>query len=118
MLLEVITGKSPLEQCFSGEMNLTKWVQDNFPHRAHEVIDKRLISSEEMQESNTNQLLMSLLIPMTEVALSCVLESPDERSSIHDSLLRLKQIKESFSISRTSQVTASQEFDSYQSGSP
>ncbi|KAJ1288816.1 hypothetical protein BS78_02G117200 [Paspalum vaginatum] len=108
MLLEMITGKSPLEQSFSGEMNLAKWVHYNFPYRAHEVIDKRLISTttdasfEGVQESNTNQLLMnSLLIPMMEVALSCVLESPDERSSMHDSLLRLKQIKSSFSISRT-----------------
>ncbi|WVZ62655.1 hypothetical protein U9M48_012375 [Paspalum notatum var. saurae] len=113
MLLEMITGKNPLDQSFSGEMNLIKWVQDNFPHRAHEVIDKRLIISttidtsiEGVQESNTKQLLMnSLLIPMMEVALSCVLGSPDERSSMHDSLLRLKQIKASFSISRT--ITAS-----------
>lgn len=108
MLLEMITGKSPLEQKFSGENNLTKWVQDNFPHRAHEVIDKRLIgtataidaSSEGMQESNTKQQLLNcLLIPMMEVALSCAVESPDERSSMHDSLVRLKQIKASFSSS-------------------
>jgi hypothetical protein len=105
MLLEMITGKSPLEQSFGGEMNLIKWVRDNFPHRAHQVIDKRLIgtaidddaSSEGMQESNTRKLLLScLLIPMMEVALSCSVESPDERSNMHDSLLRLKQTKLTF----------------------
>ncbi|XP_066393582.1 putative receptor-like protein kinase At3g47110 [Miscanthus floridulus] len=112
MLLEMITGKSPLEQNFGGEMNLIKWVRDNFPRRAHEVIDKRLISIaiddaslERLQESDTKQLLLNfLLIPMMEVALSCVVVAPDERSNMHDSLLRLKQTKETFlrncSISR------------------
>ena len=112
MLLEMITGKSPLEQNFGGEMNLIKWVRDNFPRRADEVIDKRLISTaiddaslERLQESDTKQLLLNcLLIPMMEVALSCVVEAPDERSNMHDSLLRLKQTKVTFlrncSISR------------------
>jgi len=85
-------------------MNLIKWVRDNFPHRAQEVIDKRLISTaiddaslEELQESDTKQLLLNcLLIPMMEVALSCSVESPDERSNMHDSLLRLKQTKLTF----------------------
>ncbi|RCV37831.1 hypothetical protein SETIT_8G093700v2 [Setaria italica] len=103
MLLEMITGKSPLEQSFGGDMNLTKWVRDNLPHRAQEVIDKRLISAttdvcfEGVQDSSIEQpLLNCLLIPMLEVALSCVVESPDERSSMHDSLLRLKQAKVTF----------------------
>ncbi|OEL35701.1 putative LRR receptor-like serine/threonine-protein kinase [Dichanthelium oligosanthes] len=103
MLLEMITGKSPLEQSFGGDMNLTKWVRDNFPRRADEVIDKRLISTradacfEGVQDSSIEQLLLNcLLIPMLEVALSCVVESPDERSSMHDSLVRLKQMKVTF----------------------
>lgn len=98
-------------------MNLTKWVRDHFPHRAHEVIDKRLITGtttttdddasklEGVQESNSKQLLLNcLLVPMMEVALSCVVDSPDERSNMRDSLLRLKQTKVTFlrncSISR------------------
>ncbi|CAL4994028.1 unnamed protein product [Urochloa decumbens] len=104
MLLEMITGKSPLEQSFGGDMNLTKWVQHNFPRGAHEIIDKRLISTtttdtgfEGVQDSSIKQVLLNcLLIPMMEVALSCVVESPDERSSMHDSLLRLKQVKVAF----------------------
>lgn len=109
MLLEMITGKSPLEQSFGGEMSLIKWVRDHFPHQAHAVIDKRLISttiddasSEGMQESDTKQLLLNcLLIPMMEVALSCVVESPDERSNMHDSLIRLKQTKVTFLRNRS-----------------
>ncbi|CAO2148495.1 unnamed protein product [Urochloa humidicola] len=115
MLLEMITGKSPLEQSFNGDMNLTKWVQDNFPHGAHEIIDKRLISTtatdasvEGVQDSSMKQLLLEcLLIPMMEVALSCVVESPDERSSMHDSLLRLKQMKVVFLRNRSTIYNAS-----------
>ncbi|RCV42871.1 hypothetical protein SETIT_9G250000v2 [Setaria italica] len=109
MLLEMITGKSPLEQNFGGDMNLVKWVRDNyFPRQAHHVIDKRLISAttdaicEGVHESNTEKLLLNcLLIPMIEVALSCVAQSPDERSSMHDSVLRLKQMKETYLRNRS-----------------
>jgi serine/threonine protein kinase len=108
MLLEMITGKSPLEQSFGGDMDLTKWVRDNFPRQAHDVVDKRLISaimdaiSEGVQESNTEQLLLNcLLVPMMEVALSCVAQSPDKRNSMHDSLLRLKQMKETYLRNRS-----------------
>ncbi|CAL4988631.1 unnamed protein product [Urochloa decumbens] len=115
MLLEMITGKSPLGQSFGGDMNLTKWVQDNFPHGAHEIIDKRLVSTtttdagfEGVQDSTINQLLLNcLLIPMTEVALSCVVESPEERISMHDSLLRLKQMKVAFLRNRSTIYNAS-----------
>jgi hypothetical protein len=92
MLLEMITGKSPLEQSFGGDMNLTKWVRDSFPGHAQNVIDKRLMRattdaiSEGVQESDTEKLLLDcLLVPMIEVALSCAAQSPDDRSSMHDS---------------------------------
>ncbi|KAL6909767.1 hypothetical protein ACP4OV_001426 [Aristida adscensionis] len=98
MLLEMITGKSPVEHRFGGDMNISRWVRDSFPHRAHEVIDKDLTSTiEGVQISNTEQVLRDcLLVPMVDVALSCVAESPDERISMHDCLHRLKRIKDSF----------------------
>ncbi|OEL15433.1 putative LRR receptor-like serine/threonine-protein kinase [Dichanthelium oligosanthes] len=108
MLLEMITGRSPLEQSFGEDMNLAKWVRENFPHKAHRVIDRRLISTtidacfEGKHSSSTEQLLLNcLLVPMMEVALSCVVESPFERSSMHDSLMRLTKLKETFLQSRS-----------------
>ncbi|KAG0514566.1 hypothetical protein BDA96_10G203400, partial [Sorghum bicolor] len=103
MLLEMITGRSPLQQTFREDMNLAKWVRENLPHEARQVIDQRLISStldasvEGVQRSRAEHLLPNcLLIPMMEVALSCVVESPYERSGMHDCLLRLKKLKETF----------------------
>ncbi|CAO2205633.1 unnamed protein product [Urochloa humidicola] len=109
MLLEMITGKSPLEQSFGGDMNLTRWVRDHFPHQAHHVIDKRLISATTdaisegvQQERETENLLLNcLLVPMMEVGLSCVAQSPDERSSMRDSILRLKKVKKTYLHSRS-----------------
>jgi len=97
MLLEMITGRSPLQQTVREDMNLAKWVRENLPHQARQVIDQQLISTtldpsiEGVQRSRAEHLLLNcLLIPMMEVALSCVVESPYERSGRHDCLLRLK----------------------------
>jgi serine/threonine protein kinase len=83
MLLEMITGRRPLQQTFRVDMNLAKWVRENLPHQAHQVIDQRLISTtldasiEGVQRSCAEHLLLNcLLIPMMEVALSCAVESP------------------------------------------
>ncbi|KAL6861457.1 hypothetical protein ACP4OV_017157 [Aristida adscensionis] len=98
MLLEMITGKSPLQHSFGGDMNLVKWVRDRSLHRAHEVIEMQLTSTMEgVQISCTEQLLRDyLLVPMMDVALACAVESPEERINMHDSLQRLKHIKTHF----------------------
>lgn len=100
MLLELITGKNPVEQSFGADTNLTRWVRNNFPHQSHDVIDKRLVSATigvcfgGVRNSHTVQMLMDyLLVPMMEVALSCVLESPEERSSMRNTLIGLKKVE-------------------------
>uniref|UniRef100_A0A0E0PXF5 non-specific serine/threonine protein kinase n=1 Tax=Oryza rufipogon TaxID=4529 RepID=A0A0E0PXF5_ORYRU len=107
LLLEMITGKRPVDPQFGGDMNLEKWVRDGFPHRAHEVVDERLrgtivdICHEGQQQASAEQkrqqlMLNNIILPVMEVALSCALESPDERSTMRDALCRLKRIKEAF----------------------
>uniref|UniRef100_A0A0E0E1R2 non-specific serine/threonine protein kinase n=1 Tax=Oryza meridionalis TaxID=40149 RepID=A0A0E0E1R2_9ORYZ len=107
LLLEMITGKRPVDPQFGGDMNLEKWVRDGFPHRAHEVVDERLkgtivdICHEGQQQASAQQkrqqlMLNNIILPVMEVALSCALESPDERSTMRDALCRLKLIKEAF----------------------
>lgn len=108
MLLEMITGKSPIDQMFGGEMNLEKWVR-SFLHQAGEVVDKRfMIASSEISSIDGQQLidsedmqvmLKTLFVPMLDVALSCIRESPDARISMHDALSWLKRINENFSKS-------------------
>uniref|UniRef100_A0A0E0A957 Receptor kinase-like protein Xa21 n=1 Tax=Oryza glumipatula TaxID=40148 RepID=A0A0E0A957_9ORYZ len=98
LLLEMITGKRPVDPQFGGDMNLEKWVRDGFPHRAHEVVD---ICHEGQQQASAEQkrqqlMLNNIILPVMKVALSCALESPDERCTMRDALCRLKRIKEAF----------------------
>uniref|UniRef100_A0A0E0KMB5 non-specific serine/threonine protein kinase n=1 Tax=Oryza punctata TaxID=4537 RepID=A0A0E0KMB5_ORYPU len=113
MLLEMITGKSPVDQMFAGEMNLEKWIRVSIPYQAGEVVDKRFMitGSEESSADGHQQqvdtkdsklLLETLLVPMMDVALSCVRESSDSRISMQDALSRLKRINENFFKSRSS----------------
>uniref|UniRef100_A0A0D9W1X1 Receptor kinase-like protein Xa21 n=1 Tax=Leersia perrieri TaxID=77586 RepID=A0A0D9W1X1_9ORYZ len=117
MLLEMITGKSPVDEMFGGEMNLEKWVRISSPHQAGEVVDKRfmIIASEEssidgqQQQFDTKDiqlLLETLLVPMVDVALSCIGESPESRISMNDALSRLKRISEKYLKSHSFTLTA------------
>uniref|UniRef100_J3MDT5 Receptor kinase-like protein Xa21 n=1 Tax=Oryza brachyantha TaxID=4533 RepID=J3MDT5_ORYBR len=98
MLLAMITGKRPTDPQFGGDMNLEKWVRDGFPHRAHELIDERLRGTTQQQQQQQQQQLTrnNIILPVMEIALSCAMESPDERSTMHDVLCRLKRIREVF----------------------
>ncbi|OAY68181.1 LRR receptor-like serine/threonine-protein kinase EFR [Ananas comosus] len=97
MLLELVTGKSPTDESFVGGLSLEKWVRAAFPNRTAEVIDTELdvtnvIRSGACTISPEKQLMC--LVSMIQIALCCVLESPETRSSMRDVLHQLESIKE------------------------
>ncbi|CAL9038052.1 unnamed protein product, partial [Musa banksii] len=96
MLLELITGKSPTDECFAGDLNLERWVRDAFPDELTRVLDAELttasicnggrrISPEKQDEC---------LVSVTSVGLSCAKESPDARLTIREALSQLKGIRD------------------------
>ncbi|RZS08257.1 hypothetical protein BHM03_00039195, partial [Ensete ventricosum] len=96
MLLELITGKSPTDECFEGDLSLERWVRAAFPDELTRVLDAELTKASichggrEISREKQDECLVSV----TGVGLSCAKESPDARLTIREALSQLKGIRD------------------------
>lgn len=98
-LLELFTGKNPTDECFTGELNLVKWVESGFRKDVMEVIDIKLWKhSLDLEYENQNMISLGkvkdCLKETIEVALSCTVNYPAERIDIKDVVSKLQNAKE------------------------
>lgn len=82
VLLEVLTGKQPIDPTIPDGLHVVDWVRQK---RGIEVLDPSLLSR---PESEIEEMMQALGI-----ALLCVNSSPDERPTMRDIAAMLKEIK-------------------------
>ncbi|XP_027361754.1 receptor-like protein kinase 2 [Abrus precatorius] len=82
VLLEVLTGKQPIDPTIPDGLHVVDWVRQK---RGLEVLDPSLLSR---PESEIEEMIQALGI-----ALLCVNSSPDERPTMRDIAAMLKEIK-------------------------
>ncbi|WOL10073.1 hypothetical protein Cni_G18827 [Canna indica] len=97
MLLELLTGKSPTNEQFAGNLSLKTWVATAFPCELMQVLDAELtiagaVNYGRQQISREKQ--DECLTSMVRVALACTEESPDARLTIRDALAQLKSTRD------------------------
>ncbi|XP_059318609.1 putative receptor-like protein kinase At3g47110 [Lycium ferocissimum] len=98
LLLELFTGKSPIDDSLKAGLSLKNWVEMSFPDKIEEVLDRELLScmnnfGQEDHFVNTG-IQVDCLISIIEVGLSCAVESPSERMTIKNALDKLRSAKE------------------------
>ncbi|XP_051226639.1 uncharacterized protein [Lolium perenne] len=102
MLLEVFTGKRPIDPMFVGEYTLRQWVYQAFPERLVDVVDEKLVQGEEKSyDQFDSKFLVSastsckenILLSIFELGLVCSSESPEQRMAMNDVAGKLKIIK-------------------------
>ncbi|TKY60183.1 LRR receptor serine/threonine-protein kinase [Spatholobus suberectus] len=96
VLLELFSGKSPTDECFTGGLSITRWVQSAFKDKTVQVIDPQLLSlifHDDPSEGPNPQLYC--LDAIVGVAISCTADNPDERIGIRDALRQLKSARDS-----------------------
>lgn len=93
MLLEVFTGRRPTDPMFEGETSIRRWVYQAFPTELTSVLDEQLQQDAASSFVNLNEFLPSVF----ELGLLCSSDSPDERMSMRDVVVALKQIKRNYS---------------------
>lgn len=95
MLLELFTGMSPLEESFTGDLSLVKWVESNFLEK--EVQFFNLDDKVKNEEQSINaEAQNECLITVIRIGLSCAKDSPDGRISIREALRSLINARDIF----------------------
>ncbi|CAK9312534.1 unnamed protein product [Citrullus colocynthis] len=96
-LMELFTAKCSTDECFSGELNLIKWVRLAYPKDMNEIMDATLLElgsklyHEEQEIDSTKQY--DCFVDVMGVGLCCTADSPEKRGCMTDVLLELKMIK-------------------------
>jgi serine/threonine protein kinase len=79
LLLEIFTGKQPVDEAFKNGMNLHSFVNSSFPNRIGEILDPNIMH-EISENKNQGILIMhSCIIPLMKLGLFCSMEFPKDR---------------------------------------
>ncbi|KAI5668487.1 hypothetical protein M9H77_18340 [Catharanthus roseus] len=90
VLLEMFTKKKPTDDIFGEDFCLKRWVYESLrANTIMEIVDRKLINSEDLDFSAKEQCILSLL----HIAMFCLTDSPQERITMRDVGARLERIK-------------------------
>ena len=91
ILMETFTGKKPTNEMFFGEMSLEQWVANK---ALLDVVDAKL----QVTETNNSDFVINCecLSSIIRLALTCSVDSSEERVNMQDALATLNKIKIKF----------------------
>ncbi|CAN6243530.1 unnamed protein product [Urochloa humidicola] len=88
IILELLTGKRPTDEMFNAGLSLHKFVERALPHNIGEILDPNIILNLEGDDD------VSSIMRLVELGLSCSVETPKERPTMHDVYAQVMAIKE------------------------
>ncbi|KAJ6806055.1 putative receptor-like protein kinase [Iris pallida] len=96
LLLELVTGKKPVDTMFNEELNLRQWVNNAYPNAVIEIVDNNILRTDFtnlQQHSDGVDILRRCLSSIIDVGLHCTKDLPNERLLMRDVVPRLQEIK-------------------------
>ncbi|KAL6602911.1 hypothetical protein ACP70R_043272 [Stipagrostis hirtigluma subsp. patula] len=97
LLLEMLTGKQPIDDAFMNGTNLHSFVKSSFPDRLGEILDP-IIMQESTGYKNREVLIMhSCIIPLIKLGLLCSSEFPKDRPGMGHVMKEIHVINNAFS---------------------
>ncbi|ONI22231.1 hypothetical protein PRUPE_2G115800 [Prunus persica] len=109
LLLEMFTGKKPIDNLFQGTLTLHNFVKAAVPEQLVEIVDPVLVqemvqvemSTSNHRNENNARLRMKTeecLISILEIGLACSAELPGERLDISDVVAQMCQIRKKHTV--------------------
>ena len=100
VLLEMFTGKRPIDDMFRESLNLHSYVESALPEQVIEIVDPSLLQEMQVNSHVTSERSNNLkerhkewLISIFEIGISCSVETPQERLKISDVVAQLSSIR-------------------------
>ncbi|MED6207192.1 hypothetical protein PIB30_033585 [Stylosanthes scabra] len=92
LILEMLTGKRPMDEMFKDGYNLHNYVQVSISSNVLQIVDPRILSKGNQLHPSVENCLISLF----RVGLACSVELPSERMAMVDVMRELNRIKSCF----------------------
>ncbi|GMI69761.1 EF-TU receptor [Hibiscus trionum] len=87
VILEMFTGKKPVDNMFNGDMDLQDWVSMHLAGNSQDIVDHELKQKEGRPEYDEG------IGRMLNIGLMCARKSPEERPSMREVSLMIKKVK-------------------------
>ncbi|KAM7462612.1 hypothetical protein LguiA_030733 [Lonicera macranthoides] len=105
LLLEMMTGRSPIDLMFNESLNLHNFAKMALPYHVKEIVEPKLLSNNEEVETTTSNNMQSrgqsrtrnlkedCLISMVKIGVACSMESPQDRMDLNQVIRELYSVK-------------------------
>nr|XP_027102691.1 LRR receptor-like serine/threonine-protein kinase EFR [Coffea arabica] len=92
LLMETFSRKKPTDVMFTEDCGLKDWVRHLLQNPELDLVDHNLITPSDANSTKIVQCIFKIM----EMAVTCTVESPEERIDVTDALNELKNIKHEF----------------------
>ncbi|KAG2586963.1 hypothetical protein PVAP13_5NG087681 [Panicum virgatum] len=96
LLLEIFTGRSPIDDMFTGSLDLHKYSEDALPDKIWEIADTTMWLHTEIYDNNTRNRIENCLGHVISLGISCSRKQPRERTLIRDAATEMHTIRDSY----------------------
>jgi len=102
LLLEMLTGRRPIDEMFDDGQNLRMFVEISLPNNLIHILDPNLVprnieaTIEDGNSGNFTPNVEKCLVSLFRIGLACSVESPKERMNIVDVTRDLSIIKKAY----------------------
>uniref|UniRef100_A0A0D9WRK4 Receptor kinase-like protein Xa21 n=1 Tax=Leersia perrieri TaxID=77586 RepID=A0A0D9WRK4_9ORYZ len=93
LILEMVTGISPVDEIFSDGTSLRDLVAKEFPKNIEKVVDSTMLQ----HEIDVAEVVQSCIIPLVGIGLSCSMTSPKDRCEMGQVCSEILRIKHALS---------------------
>ncbi|CAL5042157.1 unnamed protein product [Urochloa decumbens] len=97
LLLEILTGKRPIDEISQDGMSLHNFVNSAFPDKIDMILDPIILQEIMASENQTIPVMQTCIVALIKVGLSCSIESPKDRPSAESISSEVDAIKSAFS---------------------